>query len=352
MIQLQSRIKKIFLLTIVLITLGCSFFYFIKNRSNKIAGLEKTEQKKCISDGLEVSYLFDENMGGQISGIPKLPVSIQVKDQNDRLLNSFFIEYGRNYVNGIQIRDCSIYIIEVKNERKEGKTLRYLAEIRRYDFFGENNLVLTLVTDNSFDKKSNILYSLKFDVSNSEKYISLVQGYVGSEDYALHIKDIETKENIVEVNLTSDLFIKYPNIAGDVEFRGWSEDEKYFWFSLFDQANVLAYVRVNMENGDFGVFEAPVGTMNQDAFNVNTGWVTYDDGPPWTGVREFEEEYQQEWEEAGDFVTFSIYNIFSKQKIDLEKTTNTTWWHYPKWLDDETLEYKLPSGEIKKYNLK
>ncbi len=105
------------------------------------------------------------------------------------------------------------------------------------------------------------------------------------------------------------------------------------------------------KNSNFEVFEAPVGTMNQDAFNMETGWVTYDDGPPWTGVREFEEEYQQEWEEAGDFVTFSIYNIFSKQKIDLEKTTDTTWWYYPKWLDNETLEYKIPSGEIKTYKI-
>ena len=331
MIQLQSHIKKIIILTIIISSISIVFIF----RKDEDVFSDKTS---CF--GIEKTVVLHKET---------TPATLDlIINNNTQVIDNIPPNQSSVY----KLKECALYVIKYKGfDYKSYKSLDdFDYSIWVYHFLKEPYLLVNLA--NKQGGKTNILYQYKFDVSNSEKYISLVQGYVGSEDYALHIKDIETKENIVEVNLTSDLFIKYPNIAGDVEFRGWSEDEKYFWFSLFDQANVLAYVRVNMENGDFGVFEAPVGTMNQDAFNVNTGWVTYDDGPPWTGVREFEEEYQQEWEEAGDFVTFSIYNIFSKQKIDLEKTTNTTWWHYPKWLDDETLEYKLPSGEIKKYNLK
>ena len=331
--QSLSRTKKILIPVFsLLIIFSCFYFIF-----NKIKDVSTIVQDNCLN--LEKKVVLNKET---------TPATIELH-AGDKIKIIGNIPPNQSSV--YKLKDCSLYVITYKGfDYKTYKVLEnFNYSIWAYPFFKDPYLVVNLA--NRQDNKTNIFYQYKFDVSDSEQYISLVQGYLGSEDYALHIKDIETKQNVVEVNLTADLFKKYPNVAGDVEFRGWSSDEKYFWFSLFDQANVLAFVKVDMSDSSYEVFDAPVGTMNQDAFNIETGWVTYDDGPPWTGVKEFDDEYQQEWEDAGDFVTFSLYNIFSKQKIDLEKTTDTTWWHYPKWLDNETLEYKIPSGETKTYKI-
>lgn len=349
--QSQSHTKKSLIILIGVVSL-IAFFFIIFLKTNKEEIVLENNEKKCISDGLEVSYPRDQEKAKYGMDRPLIPIEVTVSI-NGSIKNFFRIENVPPNQDAFDFRDCNLYISRYWDfdykKFKSGLNARF--EIWKYPYDGESPEIL-VVTSKKINGESGFIYQSQFSVSNSEKYISLVKGYVGSEDYALHIKDIETKENVVEVNLTTDLFKKYPNIVGDVEFRGWSEDEKYFWFSLFDQANVLAFVKVDMSDSGYEVFDAPVGMMNQDAFNLETGWVTYDDGPPWTGIKEFEEEYQKEWDEAGDFVTFYLYNLFSKEKIDLEKTTDTTWWHYPKWLDNETLEYKIPSGEWKTYKIK
>lgn len=337
--QSLSHTKKILILVFLLPVVFLGFLYFLKNKGKE--NLVINNEKRCISDGLEVYYEKDK------SGIPIFPLKVTIKNYK-----YFEIQDVKKQSSAVRLNDCNLYVIKGFgfDEKKSIYLESYSNELWKYDFDGKGEKIFQL-NQNLKDGKYSILYKLFFIVDEKEKMIALVNKYLGDSNYALHIKDIETKQNVVEVNLTSDLFKKYPNVSGDVEFRGWSSDEKYFWFSLFDQANVLAFVKVDMSDSSYEVFEAPVGTMNQDAFNMETGWVTYDDGPPWTGVKEFDDEYQQEWEDAGDFVNFSLYNIFSKQKIDLEKTTDTTWWHYPKWLDDKTLEYKTSDGETKKYVL-
>lgn len=350
--QSQLHTKKILILVFLLAIVGIGL-YFVKNKGSRMVDLNVNKEKKCVSDGLEVFYPRDPEKTKIGYDRPLIPIDITVKS-NSNIINNFTVDNVPPNQDAFDFRDCNLYVSRYWGfDYKSGKfDSNVLFQIWKYPYLKGGIPVEIVTTLKKVDGIEKIYFHSEFSVSNSEKYISLIQGYVGSDNYVLHIKDIDTKENVVEVNLTNDLFKKYPNVSGDVEFRGWTEDEKYFWFSLFDQANVLAYVKVNMADSSYEVFEAPAGTMNQDAFNMNTGWVTYDDGPPWTGMQEFDQEYQEEWDADNKKVNFYLYNLFTKEQLLLDSQSDVTFWHYPKWLDDETLEYKVSSGEVKTYTLK
>ncbi|MCA9353735.1 hypothetical protein KC842_02580, partial [Candidatus Nomurabacteria bacterium] len=93
------------------------------------------------------------------------------------------------------------------------------------------------------------------------------------------------------------------------------------------------------------------GTMGGDPLNIETGWVTYDDGAPWSGFADIDEEYQNEWLDQGKLVNFKLYNIFTKEEILLEQFSDAIWYPGQKWIDEKTLEYTVPSGEVKQYKV-
>ncbi|MBI5077951.1 MAG: hypothetical protein HZB11_01105 [Candidatus Yonathbacteria bacterium] len=130
-------------------------------------------------------------------------------------------------------------------------------------------------------------YSPTFRIDPLEKYIVLEKGYLGKDDYSLVIKDIKTLKDVLALSL-ADIAKKNPDFAGSFGMRQWTKDSRYFWGDIFDGADVLAVFRIDSTTWKWEVFEVPPYTMGGTALNAEYGYITYDDGPPWTGDVEFD----------------------------------------------------------------
>lgn len=301
-------------------------------------------KERCITTDHLAIRIPKELVGGKEIGLPLYPITVEVNSST--YSNKFVIENVSTNVHAIHISNCAVYVLKEFSLGSDVHKNKY--ELWRYSYEGAGSNILTFYDG---DEKKGFAYSLLSQVDFQEKYLALLKGFVGDTTYQVVIKDLDTLEDRYVIDLKNDLFTKYPQVVGDVEFKGWTKDERYFWFSLFDQAYVLAWVRVDMADGSYEVYKAPVGAMNGDAINIETGWVTYDDGPPWSGFTDFDEQFQKEWESEGKKVSFALYNLFTKQNILLETIADTTWFYMPKWIDDKTLEYVLPDETKKLYTL-
>ncbi|USN94794.1 MAG: hypothetical protein H6791_03500 [Candidatus Nomurabacteria bacterium] len=336
---------------IVLVILGIfcftalAMFFFLANKEKIKEGyvFENTQQEIksdiCQSDGIRIETKIEEIE--KRNGI----LHVNVFSKNEELINQFDIEnIPPNHYRPFQVLNCNIYYLfieEFENSR--------LLEARMISVINETDQKiqkLSYVEENGKE----LFYSFIFSVDPNEKYISLIKGYLGSEDYSLVIKKLDTKEDYYVLSMP-ELFKNYPDYVGDIEFIDWSQDGKYFWFSLYDQAYTLAYVKVDIENRKYDIYQAPEGTMGGDPLNIETGWVTYDDGAPWSGFADIDEEYQNEWLDQGKLVNFKLYNIFTKEEILLEQFSDAIWYPGQKWIDEKTLEYTVPSGEVKQYKV-
>ncbi len=46
-----------------------------------------------------------------------------------------------------------------------------------------------------------------------------------------------------------------------------------------------------------------------------------------------------------------LYNLFTEQRTLLETVDDPGWFYKPKWISDDELEYRMPSGDVKTYTL-
>jgi hypothetical protein len=307
--------------------------------------------EKCQSDGLQINFPRDEEKA--INGLdrPLIPMEVKITDSQNTQINSFVIDNVPPNQEVYKIRDCAMYILRYWGFDYSNFQILpdYRFEVWKYSYIDENTELVFTFTDIKSSKPT-LIYQTSFDIDPQEKYINLIKGYVGSEDYSFIIKSIDSGEDVVAI-LMQDIFAKYPGASGDISLIGWTKDDQYYWFRLFDGADTLAFVKVDASSGVWQLFDAPTGTMEGDPFNIEHAWVTYDDGPPWTGTKEFDAEYQQEWTSQNKQVFFYAYNVMTKEKILLDQTGDTTFWHKPKWIDDKTLEYIVQSGEVKMFTI-
>ena len=249
------------------------------------------------------------------------------------------VDVGHYYL--YEIHKCALYIVKEFNfdYQREKALPGYKREIWQYQYDGNGK---KLVENDDFR------------ISPPEQYISLIKGYGGSTDYSLIIKDLKTLKDAFALPIV-DIVKQNPDVVGDLSFEngGWSLDGKYFWFSLNQGADIAGFVRVNTKDWSYKIFPAPQRTMGGDAFNINTGMITYgEDVAPWSGVVEIDEQLQKEALQNGKISSFYIYNLFTKKKHLIATTTDPTYYFRPQWLSDTELQYEVPSGEKKVYKIK
>ncbi|MBU4348553.1 hypothetical protein KJ671_03590 [Patescibacteria group bacterium] len=334
--------KKILIILIPLIliaTITIAYFFFFPEEEIKPDKTLKqsTFLTQCLSENLEVSYKIEEKES------PLADVVVYIIDENTgKEVTSFKIDNIFKNYHPIELYKCGIYVIRFFNydPRISKQKPEFRAEFWRYYYSGEG-IQLFFSEDFSYD----------FRVDPTEIYLVLERSYLGNPDYALVIKNLQTKKDVFVLPL-KEITDKYPDFLGSIGFNEWTRGSKYFWGNIFDGANVLAFFRIERDSWKRELFEAPTGTMGGTALNSEFGYITYDDGPPWTGDLDFAKMYQEQWEKEGKIVSFYLYNFFTNKKIVLATTTDTMWYFKPKWISDTELEYYLPSGERKIYAVK
>lgn len=320
---------------------------------NKISVTKTTGPLKCLGDVtiLDVDDTINEYPVGNVGD---MMVDIVSKDDKSYSLTikDVFIGSMDTFIKA----KCHFYTTKFMNVKRKPNDIGYDASLWRYSYTGEGEKVLDF-TRRKDEYNSYFIYNLGYSVDPNERFIALSHGFMsGGEEYKgilLYVKNIETLKDVAVVDLKNDIFEKNPEIYGDVLFENahWSDDGIYFLVPFNDQADVTGYVRVNLKDGSYQVYNSYLGTMAGDQFNVNTGWTTFDDGPEWSGWKQIEEEVRDEWRKEGMKVNFGIYNIYTKEKRIIEHVNDTTHWHEPRWIDDNTLEYLSVSGEKKVYKI-
>jgi hypothetical protein len=137
--------------------------------------------------------------------------------------------------------------------------------------------------------------------------------------------------------------------VGDIDMTEWSKDGKYYWGNLFDGADTLAYFRIEVGTWKNDIFSVPAGTMGGDYLNTENGFITYDDGSPWTGDADADKMYQEQWKKEGKKVSFYLYNLFTKEKVLLGTDSDPTSAIQGDWVTDREFDYILRSGEKRVY---
>ncbi|MDQ5961934.1 MAG: hypothetical protein QG669_326 [Patescibacteria group bacterium] len=321
-----------------------------KSQNTIITENKQVSNKNLICRDQIKSLKWDDKINvyeGKRSGDMSIEV-VGVKDEKyDFLIKDVFVGSIVAFVGA----DCHFYTTKFLNVKRVPKT-SYDASLWQYTYTGEGKKVLDF-TRRIDENNSFFIYNLGYSVDPKEKFVALSHGNVYEGEITLTIKDLNTLNDFVVIDLKNGVFKEHPEMFGDILFENahWSKDGKYFLTPFHDQADVIGYIRVNLVDGSHQVYDAYPGTMGGDQINADTGWTTFDDGPEWSGWSDIEESNRDEWRAQGIKVNFGIYNIYTKQKIVIEQVNDTTHWHEPRWIDDNTLEYLSITGEKKIYTL-
>jgi len=332
--------KNIILFVIVVfsILLAVSvYLYFKKQTSHIQPNQNQTEQNQqikinhgpCLSSDEIVKYKTIKKDAAQQDTEIYIYNSENVENNVVKIENIY-----RGY-HPIESYKCGIYMIKFFNYNSSGnQKSNFRAElwIYKYNGYGENLITLD---DYSFD----------FRIDPSETYAVLQQGYLGTDNYSLIIKSIETKEDVFVMPLQY-ITDKYSSFIGSIGMNQWTKDGKYFWGDIYDGANILTFFRIERDSWKVEIFLAPAGTMGGDALNPELGYITYDNGAPWTGMHDISEEIRNEWKKEGKLNYFYLYNLFTKKQILVDTIDDPTWNFEPDWISDTELEYYVPSYSL------
>ncbi len=192
-------------------------------------------------------------------------------------------------------------------------------------------------------------FSSDFRVSPDEKYVFLIKSYLGKDDYALVIKDLDTKEDVYELKL-KDILEKHPDVMpGSIGLGIFTPDGRYFWGDIYDGARETAYYRIEMKTRKTDILplpkDIPAGVERAWSFG---GWVAYADIPSFSGFAGVVERLEKEAREKGEKKNLTVYNLFTKEKKVISSADSSHRFK-PNWISDTELEYTLPSGEKSVY---
>ena len=301
----------------------------------------------CISDKSQFSY--ESQRKTEKNGVISIKFSVNPNNDDAReflvedVATSFSIEPTR----------CSMYIRRAFNRPGYvNDILRHRDEIWRYSYDGKGKKLLTLALTDDNSKYAGY-FSGSFSIDWSEEYIVLEKTYTNPDDNKLVFKELKNLEKDVFTLSHEKLIEGDPQeIYGDIGFLKWSIDEKYFWGRLSDAAQTIAFFRIDTQNWIYGVFKPPPNTMGGNDLNPDLGYITYNPASYWSGDADFTAWEREERKKQGKSSDLRIYNLFIKEDRLIESTKDDPIWFYkPEWISENELEYELPSGQKKIYNL-
>jgi len=357
MISLIQNKRKIFIVVAVVlfaaVALGV-YSYFFRKPSQIVQNPPENQitHPPCLEDDKIADFPTNEYYSGEHFKYPKFPVVIYVRDKNtNKEKFKFQIDNVRENYYPIELHKCGVYVIRELNydSKKTKQDPGYRSELWKYTYNGKGEFLLLLhEVTNQGEYKS--YFATDFRIDPQEVYVALERGYPGANDYALVVRNLDTKIDAF-VLLRKTLSEKYSINSGYFRLQEWTRDGNYFWASLSMTSVVEVFLRILRDIWEFDVLPAPEGTMGGTALNSELGYITYDDGAPWSGDADIDEMYRQQWKEEGKKVHFYLYNLLTKKQILLATIDDPTWNFKPKWISDTELEYELPTGEKKIYQI-
>lgn len=331
-------------MALILAIIGIVTVYLLLFQKSEIKIIQTLKQKltECLDENKDVSYKSEDKE----DVLANLTIFI-----NDRLTGkeifSFKIDNVYRTVPRAELHKCGLYTIRFLNyDRKKTKPdTNFRVEIWKYRYDGQGEPFFPLSEGN------HLYYSYVFRIDPDEKFIVLEKGYLGKDDYAIVVKDLNTKEDIF-ILFAKEIFNQYPNITGNFNVREWTKDGRYFWANIFVGANVLGFIRIDSSNWTYEVFPAPKDVLGGDALNLEKGLITVHPGNVWYGIAEITEEEKARRRAQGIGTELYIHNLFTGQWQFVASTTEPLWYFKPKWISDTELEYELPTGEKEVYKIK
>lgn len=342
----KNIIPIAFLLALALLASGTVYFYAVKN-SLLEKQEEELEQNYCLADDEIASYEIKKEKDLTYS---EATVIISVKNKNTNLEKyDFKIHNVRENYHPVEVHKCGVYIVRMfnYNPKKSKQDPGYRKELWRYDYNGNGEILILLAEK---PKEFISYYSPDFRVNSTEIHIALERGYLGKDNHALIIKNIKTKEDAF-VFLIKEIIDKYPDIIGSTRLDGWSDDGRYFWFDTHAGAMRLGFVRIDTITWKADIFPAPENVMGGDALNFDTGYVTVHPYNKWYGIYEIEQVEKKKMREESIDSEIYIESLITGKRHFVDKTDEPLWFFKPKWISETELEYYLPSGEKKVYEI-
>lgn len=354
----------ILLMIVVIVAIIITAYFALDRKTFKLTEIfdrkhiSEKELISCLKDDEVASY---ENDKSDYVGKIKIVVKNKI---NNKIVSNFQIDNVplRN-AHLIDLRECSLYVLKSFNfDYKASKTLAgFSRELWRYSYNGAGSKILILSGESETGvpdaagisgKFYTFNYSFDFGVDINERYLVLEKSYLGQDDYALVIKDLNTKQDLLVLNL-KDILAKYPDvIPGSFGLGSWTKDGKYLYGDLFQGALSTAYYRIEAETWKTDIFAAPSDILAgvERAINFEKLYLAYVDIPTFTGVQEVYEQIIEKVKKEGKQKNLYLYNLITKEKTKIA-SAEPEWRYNLEWISDSELQYELPTGEKKIYKL-
>jgi len=284
------------------------------------------DSSACLSSAEYADYPASEQ-NPYIAGEPNTStIDIYVRNTQTNTEISHFqisdIDYQQAYA--LLMRPCNIYVI-----RRIPQPLS--EEFWVYNYAGQGKQFIQLQV-------------LEYSIDPTETYFITELNPAMASD-TLDVFNLRTG-NLMFVLPVSTINQNYPADApSNFDSYGWTENDRYFWGGLFQQADQIAFFRIDTSNWTYQMFQAPDQTLGGDKLNLESGWVTYSiNAAPWTGDPNADQYFQQQAEQNGTITSFAIYNLFTKQSYVIATSTDPTQEYNAAWIAPNQLQWSLPGG--------
>lgn len=327
-------------------------YYFIEELSPSGQNPPETQttHQPCLKDNEVASYEINKRE----NEVSLATIFIKNK-QTDEKVFSFQIELPiPDHYHPIELHRCGVYATRDFNYNfSTRKSLPgYRMELWKYNYDGNGEKLILLDEDMIGDLKGYKHYfSTDFRVDSAESYVFLVRSYLGQPDYALVVKNLKTREDVFVLTL-DEILEQYPNIQpGSFGLGIFTPDNKYHWGDIYIGAYETVYYRIEMGTWKTDILSMPLDLPSgaERAWNFK-GWLAYADITSFTGLEGVTEQIEEGARKEGKMKNLWIYNLLTKEKIKIA-SVDPGWRFNIQWLSDTELEYFIPSGEKKIYNV-
>jgi hypothetical protein len=288
-------------------------------------------------------------------------ISVLNKKTGNILWSLVLRDRASTNVHGTSVNRCHFYVLSQSNydESAQKELPGYKYGVWRRDYFSDDPGTMVLTEAENITGKENgtkEYYSTEFTVDPSEKYMSLIHGYMGQPDYSLIIKDITTGKDVYTLQL-NDILKTHPNAAGTFNTGSWIQgpDGMYLVSPIdeTDKENALIYVKRG--TWETSIYDTPTDYLHgvEGAYAPFEPYFAYADVPTWTGTEDGEQILNNIATKEGKT---EKHLIVANLKTGATTTIATVPLKIgqrfnPAWLDDTTLQYTMPDGTKKTYKV-
>ncbi len=343
--------KKIIVIFGVIVLLGLVaggiYCYLLKNKP------EESDHSPCLADDEFADYPIDEKYAKEIK-TPKIPLIIFIRDSiTDKEKFSFQINDIESRGPRPQLRKCGVYLVRRFNydPQKTKQDPGYKEEIWRYRYDGTGESIF-LLAEKDMSGVFKAEFAGIFQVDPNEKYLVLEKKYLGHEDYALILKDIDTLEDLFVLKLRDILAKNSEIVSGSFGLGIWLENGEYLCGNIFSGALDIAYGCIKAGTWETEIFPSPPDILAgvERTITFKSWYLAYVDIPSFTGMDIITEQIIEEAKRDGRQKNLFVYNLINRKKIKIA-SADPEWRFNIKWISDTELEYEMPDGEKKVYTI-